>query len=38
MLWEEYTRLHIDREPEDLKIIESVSYDLEVTDKFISNL
>ena len=38
MLWEECTRLHIDREPEDLKIIELVSYDLEVTDKFISNL
>ena len=36
-LSEEYTRLHIDREPEDLKIIELVSYDLEVTDKFISN-
>ena len=36
-LWEEYTRLRIDREPEDLKIIELVSYDLEVTDKFISN-
>ena len=34
-LWEEYTRLHIDREPEDLKIIELVSYGLEVTDKFI---
>ena len=38
MLWEEYTRLHIDREPEDLKIIELLSYDLEVTDEFISNL
>ena len=37
-LWEEYARLHIDREPEDLKIIELVSYDLEVTDKLISNL
>ena len=37
-LWEEYTRLHIDREPADLKIIELVSYDLEVTDKFISSL
>ena len=34
-LWEEYARLHIDREPADLKIIELVSYDLEVTDKFI---
>ena len=37
-LSEEYARLHIDREPEDLKIIELVSYDLEVTDKLISSL
>ena len=37
-LLEEYARLHIDREPEDLRIIELVSYDLEVTDKLISRL
>ena len=37
-LWEECTRLYIDREPANLKIIELVSYDLEITDKFNSSL